>query len=343
MREMNAAGITSIQDASGGLGSDWRESTAIYRTMEGRGQLTLRARVAFPLFFDRTMTALRKELDELRDFSIASGAGMSLTTFGILKGFADGVIENRTAALLRPYADASAIGQLTAEADAIKAAIFEADRRGWQVEVHAIGDRAVRVALDAFEASSGFRGGHRRHRLEHIESIDSDDVPRFGSLGVVASMQPLHALPDDDLGAVWQLRAGPQRSSRGWAWESIRRAGGILAFGSDWPVVTFDPQVGMYVALTRERPGAGPAGGWIPTERMNLRDVIRAYTHGAACAELSDDRRGRIDVGMDADLVVWDRDLEAVDQHGVLEARPVFTVLAGRLVYDGTSGAASDA
>jgi predicted amidohydrolase YtcJ len=265
----------------------------------------------------------------------SSRLGGPNVSFGILKGFADGVIENRTAAMLEPYADAPHRGHLVGEREGIIAAVLEADRQGWQIEVHAIGDRAVRATLDAYGAAGAIRGGRHRHRVEHVESIDKRDIPRFGTLGVIASMQPAHALPDDDLGAVWQSRVGSARSVLGWAWESIRRAGGVVAFGSDWPVVTFDPMPAMYVALTRERPGLGPAGGWNPTERMSIHDILRAYTEHPAFAEFAEDQRGRLEPGLDADLVVWDRDLMEVDAQGLLEARPRFTVFAGRVVYDG--------
>ena len=143
--------------------------------------------------------------------------------------------------------------------------VADLDRRGWQVMIHAIGDRAIRMALDAFESAAAdnpapARG--RRHRIEHIETIDPADIPRFGELGVIASMQPYHSLPD--LGGVWSQNIGPERESRAWLYGSIARASGRLAFGSDWPVVTMDPLLGLHVAVNRTTPDGEPEGGWIP-------------------------------------------------------------------------------
>ncbi len=136
---------------------------------------------------------------------------------------------------------------------------------------HAIGDAAVRMTLDAYESAAKAnpapeRG--RRHRIEHIETIDPADVPRFGKLGVIASMQPVHATPSPTPGDVWSVNIGEERAARGWMWASIAKAGGRLAFGSDWPVMTLDPLEGLHVAVTRTTADGLPAGGWIPSERL---------------------------------------------------------------------------
>jgi predicted amidohydrolase YtcJ len=133
------------------------------------------------------------------------------------------------------------------------------DRRGWQVMTHAIGDAAVRMTLDAYEAAAQTnpnpeRG--RRHRIEHIETIDPEDVPRFGRIGVVASMQPMHATPSSEPGDVWSTNIGEARAMRGWLWAGIAKSKGPLAFGSDWPVMTLDPLSGLHVAVTRPTPRA---------------------------------------------------------------------------------------
>ena len=171
------------------------------------------------------------------------------------------------------------------------------DRRGWQVLIHAIGDRGVRMALDAFEVAQAAnpppaRG--RRHRIEHIETIDPADMPRFAKLGVIASMQPLHSNPAPDLMSLWTKNLGPERSSRGWLYGSLLKSGARLAFGSDWPVVTLDPRLGLHVATTRTSPEGLPDGGWLPEERLTLKQALDAYSAGAAFASFDEQRKGTL-------------------------------------------------
>ncbi len=224
----------------------------------------------------------------------------------------------------------------------------EADRRGWQVELHAIGDRGIRLALDAYEAAAAANGPWagdphdrgvapgthaRRHRVEHVETIDPSDVPRFGRLGVVASMQPRHGVPSSNQLVAWAGNIGPERASRAWAWGSIRDAGGRLAFGSDWPVVPFDPFPALHTAVTRQTADGRPEGGWLPGQRLPIDAAIEAYTAGSAFAAFAEHRRGRVAPGLDADLVVLDRDLLAAGPSAIMGTGVVLTVLDGRIVH----------
>ena len=177
------------------------------------------------------------------------------------------------------------------------------------MELHAIGDRGVRLALDAFEHAARVNGPWagdprgtgaapgthaRRHRVEHIETIHPADIGRFASLGVVASMQPYHGDPSPNQIGVWAGNIGPERASRAWAWRSIHEAGGVLAFGSDWPVVPFDPFIALNNAVNRQTVDGEPAGGWLPAERLPLADALEAYTAGSAFAAFAEHRRGRV-------------------------------------------------
>jgi predicted amidohydrolase YtcJ len=262
---------------------------------------------------------------------------------GIVKAFADGVIESGTAAMLAPYegmtaGQPGALGYPQWELGELAAAVRVADRRGWQIQVHAIGDGAVRLALDAFEkAAVANRPRDRRHRIEHIETIDATDVPRFGSLGVIASMQPYHADPEPTQLDSYQSKIGPERASRGWPWNSIRRAAGRLAFGSDWPIVSFDPLLGLNSAVNRTTRDGRPAGGWLPHERLSLADALAAYTSGSAWAACEDRIKGTLDPGMLADVVVLDRDLVTTPPSEIVAASVQTTILGGQLVYDKNS------
>jgi len=267
---------------------------------------------------------------------------------GILKGFVDGVIEARTAAMLEPYEDDTSRGLPAWEPEVLDAFVAEADRRGWQVELHAIGDRGVRTALDAFERAAATNGPwagdphgtgvapgtfRRRHRVEHIETIDPADIARFASLGVIASMQPYHGDPSPNQISLWAGNIGPIRAGRAWSWNSIAATGGRLAFGSDWPVVPYDPFIALNNAVTRQTIDGMPAGGWLPAERLPLADALTAYTAGSAWAAFAEHRRGRLAPGMDADLVVLDRDLLAAGPSAIIGTGVRLTVLDGRIVH----------
>jgi predicted amidohydrolase YtcJ len=258
----------------------------------------------------------------------------------------DGVIDARTAAVLAPYEDDTSTGLPAWTVEKLDAFVTEADRRGWQVELHAIGDRGVRMALDAFERAAAANGPwtgdpngvgaapgrhRRRHRVEHVEMIDDADVPRFGRLGVVASMQPYHGDPTPAQIGPWAANIG-ERARSGWSWRRIRDGGGVLAFGSDWPVVPHDPFIALNNAVNRQTVRGEPAGGWSP-ERLRIEEALEAYTAGSAFAAYAENRRGRIREGMDADLVVLDRDLLAAGPSAIIGTGVALTVLGGRIVH----------
>ena len=187
-----------------------------------------------------------------------------------VKFMLDGVIEAHTAAVLDPYANPpTTTGTLNWDPKAYADGVAEFDRRGFQIFTHAIGDRAIRVALDAYEATAAAPARpDKRFRIEHIESPAATDIPRFGALGVIASMQPLHATPGDNNLNVWSKAIGPERAGRAWPWQRLASGGARLAFGSDWPVVTLDPWQGLRMLRLRQTLEGQPAGGWLPDERI---------------------------------------------------------------------------
>jgi predicted amidohydrolase YtcJ len=192
------------------------------------------------------------------------------------------------------------------------------------------------MALDAYEHAAEAnpappRG--RRHRLEHVETIDAADLPRIGELGVIAAMQPYHANPSPNQLEVWAGNVGPDRASRAWAWKSIKDAGGQVAFGSDWPVVSVDPRIGIHVAVNRTTPEGLPAGGWLPEQKLPLTEVIDAYTIGAAYASFDEQRKGSLAPGMLADLVILSADIFQLPPEKVREAVVKVTVFDGEVVY----------
>src|SRR5690606_30430974 len=214
----------------------------------------------------------------------------------------------------------------------------------WQLLIHAIGDRAVRVALDALETARAVnptppRG--RRHRLEHVETIDPSDIRRFAALGVLVSQQPLHASPGVGELDVWLDRLGRDRAGRGWIWQTLASEGARVLFGSDWPVVTMDPVPALHVATTRTSVAGEPEGGYLPGERMPLAEAIHAYTAAGAYASFDDQRKGTLEPGMLADIVILTSDIFA-DGVRLQDARVAMTIFDGRVVYDRELASATD-
>jgi predicted amidohydrolase YtcJ len=328
IHNLHAAGITAVQDA-------WAapDELSLWRRLLEAGELTIRVRLAFQMSPGMTLGEWRSRLDEYEAAAFPIRGGLWLSA-GILKGFADGVIESRTAAMLAPYEADTSTGHPEWSPEELDAFVREADDRGWQLEIHAIGDRGVRMALDAFERAASANGPRaRRHRAEHIETIDAADIPRFGRQGVIASMQPYHADPSPNQVSLWAGNIGPDRASRAWPWASILRHGGTVALGSDWPVVPFDPFIALNSAVNRQTVNGEPPGGWLPTERLTMPEALSAYTLGSARAAWADGRRGTIAPGLDADLVVLDRDLLSAGASAIIGTNIRLTVIGGRIVH----------
>jgi predicted amidohydrolase YtcJ len=325
--EAHRLGITSVHDAGGSA-----DDLELLDRLRKRGQLTLR--IYQSLRADATLTDAGLEaLEQLR----TRFADDPLLKIGAVKLIADGVIESHTAAMLEPYANRATItGDARFTPEQLNRVVAMLDQRGWQVMTHAIGDAAVRMTLDAYQQAATVnpapaRG--RRHRIEHIETIDPADVPRFGKLGVIASMQPLHATPSPAPGDVWSANLGEERAARGWLWAAIAKSGGRLAFGSDWPVMTLDPLKGLFVAVTRTTPEGLPAGGWIPSQRLPLQKAIDAYTRDGAWASFDEQRKGTLTRDMLADIVVLADDVFSGPASRLTTTEVAVTIADGKVVY----------
>ena len=334
MVEANRAGLTRViicgNDTPGGNDASFFSE---YEQLAREGKLTLRFTISLYVApeGDHAADVARAErvlqLHPRSDDWIAAGA---------VKMFLDGVIEGHTAAMLGPYGDDSKqFGSLRWEPEQYRKTVAELDSHGIQVFTHAIGDRAVRVALDAYESAAAENHTRDlRHRIEHIETITADDIPRFGKLGVIASFQPLHAYPDEDTLGPWLTNAGHEREPRAWAWQSIARSGGRLAFGSDWPVVTLNPWPGVQNAATRQTREGKPEGGWVPEQRISVAQAVEAYTLGAAFSGHREQYEGTIEPGKLADLIVVSQDIFQVDPHAIGSTEVLITLVGGKIVYE---------
>ena len=325
MHEANKFGLVRVHSA--GQDFEWLD---LYDELRRNNELTLRFYVAYFLDPpDLTSDAINKIETARRTYHDEWISG------GVVKTMLDGVIEAHTAAMLTPYSDDPAqTGKLFWEPEKYKQTIKELDRRGLQIFTHAIGDRAVRLALDAYEeAKESNHTQDARPRIEHIETISAQDIPRFGKLGVVASFQPLHAYPDDDTLKIWARNVGPERAQRAWVWRSIESTGGLLAFGSDWPVVTLNPWPGVQNALTRQTTEGDPPNGFVPNERISLEDAIKAYTLGAALAGRREKTEGSIEPGKLADMIALSQDLFKIPPTEIVKTEVLLTLVGGKVVY----------
>ncbi|MBI5368548.1 MAG: amidohydrolase [Planctomycetes bacterium] len=286
-------GITSVDHITHST-----DDFALFAELAERGELPIRLSLSPPLDGD---------LDEYA--ALRRRHASPFLRFGFLKGFLDGVIESKTAFMLTPYEQDTARGKPNFTPQRLRRLVERAHARGFPVALHAIGDAAVRLALDAFEAAIARHPDlHLRHRIEHIEVVDPADVPRFARLGVIASMQPFHAnpfgeTPDD---GVWSLNLGARRLPMTFAWRALAAAGARLAFGSDWPVMTAAPLQGLAVAMTRRDEQGRPADGWNAHQAVTVDTAVAAYTEGSAYAIGREGELGRLAPGYLADLVVLD-------------------------------------
>jgi predicted amidohydrolase YtcJ len=253
-----------------------------------------------------------------------------------VKFFLDGVVESHTAAFLAPYSDDPATkGSLFWDAEKYRSAVAQLDKLDFQLYTHAVGDYAVRTALEAYEfAEHQNHTKDHRNRIEHIETISAADIPRFGKLGVIASMQPLHSYPDEDTLDVWARNIGPDRASRAWVWKSIALDGGRFTFGSDWPVVTLNPWEGIQTAVTRQTSDGKPAGGFCPSQKLTVTQAVDGYTIDAAYAGQLEKSEGSVETGKVADVIMVDRNIFEIDPHTINQTKVLLTIVGGKIVYD---------
>lgn len=319
LKEAAANGVTSVHDMSEAA------SFEVYQELLAAGELTARLYVYLQI----------PEIESFLRLRIKSGFGHPFLRLAGLKGFVDGSLGSATALFFEPYSDnPQAYGLLASHMfpeGIMEQRLRQADRAGLQVAIHAIGDRANAILLDLMEkiwAENGPRD--RRWRIEHCQHLRKTDIERYGKLGLVASVQPYHAIDD---GCWAEKKIGPERARTTYAFKSLQEAGAVLAFGSDWTVAPLNPLAGIYAAVTRRTLDGRNPEGWIPEEKVTLEEAIRSYTVRAAYAEFSEKEKGSLETGKLADLVVIDRDLFRLRPEEIIQARVVLTMVDGWVVY----------
>lgn len=323
LAEVARSGLTSVQD-----NSSW-DDFLVYEQLEREERLSVRITEWLP--FDAPLDVLERQ-------QAHHDATDPMLHTGMLKGFLDGSLGSRTAALLQPYSDDPGnTGLPQYEQATLNKMVEERVAAGFQLGFHAIGDRAVGMALDAFEGAihrvqQGAQTDHARDlrfRIEHAQVVTPEQVSRFARLRVVASMQPNHLLTDMNWAAD---RLGRARAKSSYPWKSFLRAGEPLAFGTDYPVEPLTPFRGLYAAVTRKNEAR--TKDYYPEERLTIEQAIAAYTEGAAYAEFAEKTKGKLAPGYDADFVVLDRDITSIPPQEILQTRVLRTVVAGKTVWN---------
>ncbi len=332
LRLANRHGITSALDANSSV-----EEMELYADLRRRGELTVRMTLSLGMEPRLTPEVLRRYEGARRRFR-----GQWVRA-GVIKAYMDGVIESHTAAMIEPYADDPSLrGSMNYTPQQFNELVRELDRRKFHVITHAIGDLGIRTTLDAYEAAARSNGPRdRRFRIEHIENIHPADIPRFGKLGVIASMQPYHAYPTGNLEGVWGRNVGPGRIANSFAWQGIAAGGARLSFGSDWPVVSLDPFIGIQSAVTRQRDDGTPPGGWVPEQRVSLDQALAAYTGDAAYGQFEDHLKGTLTPGKLADVIVLSQDLFKIAPLDIRKTRVLLTIVGGKIVHEESGAFAS--
>jgi hypothetical protein len=327
LKEAARFGVTSVHNMamdSDLPGGSFTSEIQLLRRAELEGWLTCRMYEIVPI----------AHWKRLADAGLSRDMGSDYLKLGAVKAFADGSLGSATAWMFEPFADDPGNRGLPMALMSPPAKMEELVRGVTQVHIqpaiHAIGDRAVAEVLDLYARVGGNEAAAYRFRIEHAQHVRAEDFVRFGRLGVVASVQPYHAIDD---GRWAEKRIGSERARTSWAWRSMLEAGAPLAFGSDWPVAPLNPLLGIYAAVTRATLDGRHPQGWIPEERLTVEEALRAYTQGSAFAAFEEKEKGTIAPGKLADVVVLAQDLFSIPPVKIKDARVALTIVGGKVVY----------
>jgi predicted amidohydrolase YtcJ len=320
-----AAGLTSIHsDDLGSVGGDWGAILDLYLGLDGEGKMPVR-------ITEQLLLRNRAALDRFLASGWRTGDGSPAFHIGPLKILTDGSMGGRTAFLREEYSDMPGVyGVPIYTAGELNDLVWTAHSAGMQVALHAIGDGALDMCLDALEKARERNLRKARHYIVHCQTGDMEQYHRMARLGVGAAIQPPF-VPSDRPMAV--RRIGEDRARRGYAWKTLLDLGIFLSGGSDCPVETFDPLWGIYTAVTRKDRDGVPEGGWNPAQKLTVEEAVDLYTRGGAYVSFEEHRKGTLQAGKLADLVVLDRDIFSVPEEGIPAAKPVLTMMGGKVTF----------
>ena len=312
-------GVTSIQLPPGG-------EFDIYQKFKDSGKLTLR------LYIGGSLTADKQRLSRYAELQKKYPGDGNWIRFGYLKGFIDGTLGSGTALFFDPYIDApekTGLPQMPYEE--MEKLVVTVDKAGFQIGIHAIGDKANHWVLNAYEKAQQLNGRRdSRHRIEHAQVLCDDDIHRFATLGVTASMQPTHCITDKRFA---EKRIGIERCQGAYAWRFLLDAKAAVAFGTDYPVEPINPLEGLYAAVTRKDRAGESGNGWFPGQKLSMEKAIELYTLGSAYAEFMEDRKGMIKRGYLGDVAIFNNDLMTIPHDQIMLTKVDYTIVGGKVVY----------
>jgi predicted amidohydrolase YtcJ len=324
MESSGPLGITSIVDVQPYFGANMGSAKA-YKDMEDEGNLNVRIHVASDLFGD---------LDEaVKDAALCTGDKVKAN---LVKQFVDGVFTTHTALMLEDYTDSPGNkGFQLCQLDKIADAVKEAHERELSIKIHAIGDRAIRYTLDCYEEAISIHGKNKaRHAIEHIELASDEDIPRFRELGIIPSVQPEHlGLMPTWEGEEYRYVLGEDRAGKTWRFKTLLDTAGVIALGSDCPVVDNNPFYAIHRGITRVHDDGLPEGGWNPGEKLTLAELIKGYTIGSAYGVSREGELGTLEAGKLADVAIIDRDLFKESPESIRKANVYLTIMDGKIIY----------
>jgi len=319
LKEAREYGVTSIQIPGS---ADFNA----YEKLQAEGNLTSRIDIGKPLTGDTSV------LQQYKNIRKKYPPEDNWIRFGYLKAFIDGTIGSGTALMFEPFADnPESSGLAMMPYDNFEKMVVTADRMGFQIGVHSIGDKGNNWTLNAYEKAQKENGKRdSRHRDEHAQTLQLTDIKRFAALGVIPSMQPTHCISDKRF---YEKRIGTERSKGAYAWRSLQQTGVMLAFGTDYQVEPLNPMEGLYAAVTRKDRLGEEGNGWFPEEKLTMEEAIKYYTLGPAYAQFMEDRKGMIRTGYLADIVIVDRDLLTIPEDQIMKTKVDYTITGGKIVY----------
>jgi predicted amidohydrolase YtcJ len=322
VKEAARFGVTSVHDLDGKIG--------VFKELLDEGELTVR------VYAGEALTSSPEKLQEYREWKQMLVDNNHMLKFGVIKGFIDGSLGSSSALLTEPYKNnPSTSGLLLMTQEELNDIITFYDKENFQIAIHAIGDRGCNVVLNAFEESIN-RNGKRdaRHRIEHATVIIPEDSPRFNSLGVIGSVQPVFGPSyGQTVKSFFIDRLGEKRAKFTNIWKTLAQANARLAFGTDWPVESLNPMQGIYSAVTRKSIADKTGNPWLQDESLSIEKAIECYTLGSAYASFEEDIKGSLQKGKLADIVVLSKDIFTIPKEEMLNTEVVYTILGGKIIY----------